>query len=396
MTAGAGRRRICVVTATRAEYGLLYWLLRALRDDSAIELQIVVTGTHLSAAHGMTVSGIEADGFVVSARVSMLLQDDSPLGVTKSLGLAVVGLAEAFERLQPDLVVLLGDRYEMLGAAQAAMIARIPIAHIHGGEATEGLIDEAIRHAITKMSHLHFVAAESFRRRVLQLGESAERVWVVGATGLDNIARLPLLDREALESELDFLIKSPAMLITYHPVTLSEEDPAAAMRDLLEVADPIAGSIILTGVNADTGGNAMRREAEQFASARPGRVLLAESLGALRYLSAMKHVDVVVGNSSSGLLEAPALGTPSVDIGPRQQGRLRAPSVIHCEASRCAVAAAIHQAMTVEHRTVAQRKLTPYGTPGAAERIAGVLRGHPLDCLLVKRFHDLPAEEARR
>ena len=393
MTGTLGRRKICVVTATRAEYGLLYWLLRLLRDDPEVDLQVVVTGTHLSSAHGMTVRVIESDGFAVSARVSMLLQDDSPLGIAKSLGLAVIGLAEAFERLRPDLLVLLGDRYEVLGAAQAAMVARIPIAHIHGGEATEGLIDEAIRHAITKMSHLHFVAAEDFRRRVIQLGESPERVWVVGATGLDNIAKLPLLDRAALESALGITLQPPTLLLTYHPVTLSDDDPSVAMRELLELVDPIAGTLIITGANADTGSNAMRSEAQRFAAARPGRVLLQESLGALRYLSAMKLVDVVVGNSSSGLLEAPALGTPTVDIGVRQQGRLRAPSVIHCAEDRDAIAAAIHQALSPAHQAVAARRMTPYGMPGAAERIVAVLREHPLGSILIKRFHDLPSKD---
>lgn len=388
------RRRVCVVSATRAEYGLLYWLLRALRDDPTVELQLVVTGTHLSPAHGQTVRGIESDGFTITDRVSILLQDDSPLGVTKSLGLATLGFAESFARLRPDVLVLLGDRYEMLGAAQAAMIGRIPIAHIHGGEATEGLIDEAIRHAITKMSHLHFVAADDFRRRVIQLGEAPDRVWVVGATGLDNIARLPLLGRAALEAELGLSLSPPSLLVTYHPVTLRDEDPGVAMRDLLEVVDSIAGTILLTGVNADTGANAMRREAEQFAAARPGRVLLAESLGALRYLSAMQQVDAVVGNSSSGLLEAPALGTPTVDIGERQRGRLRAPSVIHCAATRRAIATAVREALSPAHRMCAERRETPYGTPGAAERIAAVLRAHPLEGILIKRFHDLPAEAA--
>jgi len=390
----ANHRKVCVVTATRAEYGLLYWLLRTLRDDAAVELQLIVTGTHLSPAHGMTIDAIEADGFPVAERVSILLQDDSPLGVTKSLALATLGIAESLARLRPDLLVVLGDRYEMLGAAQAAMIARIPIAHIHGGEATEGLIDEAIRHAITKMSHLHFVAADEFRTRVLQLGEPSDRIWVVGATGLDNIARLPLLGRSELEAELGVRLTTPSLLLTYHPVTLSNDDPGLAMRKLLEAADTVAGTIILTGVNADSGASSMRREIEQFAGVRPGRVVVAETLGALRYLSAMKHVDVIVGNSSSGLLEAPALGTPTVDIGDRQRGRPRAPSVIHCAATRTAIAAAIRQALTPTHRALAARRATPYGTPGAAERIAGVLRTCSLEGLLMKRFHDLPAVNA--
>lgn len=390
----ANRRKVCVVTATRAEYGLLYWLLQALRDDAAVDLQLIVTGTHLSPAHGMTIDAIEADGFPVAERVSMLLQDDSPLGVTKSLGLATLGFAESLARLRPDLLVVLGDRYEMLGAAQAAMIARIPIAHIHGGEATEGAIDEAIRHAITKMSHLHFVATDDFRRRVVQLGEAPDRVWVVGAAGLDNIARLPLLARDALETNLGLRLTPPSLLLTYHSVTQHNDEPGLAMRELLAAADALAGTIIVTGANADAGGSAIRREAVRFAAARPGRVLLDETLGALRYLSAMKHVDVVVGNSSSGLLEAPALGTPSVDIGDRQRGRPRAPSVVHCAATRDAIAAAIRQALTPDHRAIARRCETPYGTPGAAERIYRVLLAHPLDGILLKRFHDLPTVAA--
>lgn len=383
-------RSVCVVTATRAEYGLLYWLLRALQDDPDIALQLVVTGTHLSPAFGMTVDGIESDGFAIAERVPMALQDDSPAGVTRSLGTATLGFADAFARLRPDVLVLLGDRYEMLAAAQAAMIARIPIAHIHGGETTEGAIDESIRHAITKMAHLHFVAAEDFRRRVIQLGEAPERVWVVGAAGLDNIARLPLLDRAALEAELGIAFAQPSFLVTYHPVTLRDEDPAIAMRTLLEVLDEEGRSIVLTGVNADTGASSIRREAERFAAARPGHVRLVESLGALRYLSVIQQVDAVVGNSSSGLLEAPALGKPTVDIGERQQGRLRAPAVIHCEATPEAIRSAVKRALAPAHRALAARRETPYGTPGAAQRVVDVLRCHPLDDILIKRFHDLP------
>ena len=390
------RRRVCVVTATRAEYGLLYWLLKALEADASVELQLVVTGTHLCANFGMTVRQIEADGFPIADRVQMLLHDDSPRGIAKSMGLATLGLADTFARLEPDVVVLLGDRYEMLAAAQTAMIARIPIAHIHGGEATEGLIDEAIRHAITKMSHLHFVAADAFRQRVLQLGEAPERVWVVGATGLDNIARLPLLSRAELEAHLQLEFASPTFLVTYHPVTLHHEDPAVAMETLLRVLDETGGTIILTGVNADTGARAIRETAERFARQRPGRVALVESLGALRYLSAIHHADVVVGNSSSGLIEAPAVGTPTIDIGERQRGRLRADSVIHCSADEADLRGAVAAALTPAHQALSARRQTPYGTPGAAERIAQVLATVPLDGILVKRFHDLapPVEAA--
>lgn len=391
MGTSSKRRKICVVTATRAEYGLLYWLLLALRDDLQIELQLVVTGAHLSPAHGMTVHQIESDGFTIAARLPILLQDDSPQGITKSLGLATLAFADTLALLEPDILILLGDRYEMLAAAQAAMIGRIPIAHIHGGEATEGLIDEAIRHSITKMAHLHFVAANDFRRRVIQLGEDPDRIWVVGALGLDNIVRLPLLDRETLANQLGIPLVSPFILLTYHPVTLLQVDPGKAMQELLDVVNDIASTIIVTGVNADTGGSAMRDVAVRFAKSHPGKVFLAESLGTLRYLSAMKHADVVVGNSSSGLLEAPALGTPTVDIGDRQQGRPRAQSVVHSAAEVNEIALAIHRALSPLHRTISAQRKTPYGTPGAAERIMSVLRSHPLEGLLVKRFYNLPA-----
>lgn len=384
------RRKICVVTATRAEYGLLYWLLKTLQDDPQLDLQLVVTGAHLSERHGLTVRGIEADGFAIVDRVTMLLQDDSPVGISKSLGLAILGFAETYARLSPDVVVLLGDRYETLGAAQAAMIARIPIAHIHGGETTEGAIDEALRHAITKMAQLHFVAAQPFRDRVVQLGEDASKVWTVGALGLDNIARLPLLDRATTESQLGLALGKPSLLVTYHPATLADEEPASAMQSLLDTIDDLAETIILTGANADTGGNAIREVAEKFAAARQGRVIYAESLGSLRYLSAMKHVDAVVGNSSSGLLEAPSMGVPSIDIGDRQKGRPRAPSVIHCDAKPAAIRAAVLKALSPGQRQLADLKQTPYGTSGAAGRIAAILRDHPLDGLLHKRFHDLP------
>jgi UDP-hydrolysing UDP-N-acetyl-D-glucosamine 2-epimerase len=388
------KRKICVVTATRAEYGLLFWLLRELRQAPDVELQLVVTGTHLSPTFGMTVKGIETDGFEIHARLPIPLDDDSAVGVTRSMAAATAAFADCFASLAPDMLVLLGDRYEMLAAAQAAMIARLPIAHLHGGEATEGAIDEAIRHAITKMSHLHFVAAEAFRQRVVQLGEAPERVWVVGATGLDNIARLEPIDRAAIESELGLSLATPSYLVTYHPATLGDEPPAEAMRTLLEVLDEGGAKIVVTGVNADTGGTAIRREIQRFASMRPERVCVIESLGARKYLSAMRWVDVVVGNSSSGLLEAPFVGTPSVDIGVRQQGRLRAPSVIHCAAQRDAIRQALRQALSAGHKALAARRETPYGTPGAAQRIAAVLRAHPLDTLLAKRFHDLQTRVA--
>lgn len=387
------RRKICVVTATRAEYGLLSGLLRELQSAPEVELQLVVTGTHLSAAFGSTVAEIERDGFEIAARLPIALDDDSANGVTRSLAAATSALGDTLAQLQPDLLVILGDRYEMLAAAQAALMARVPVAHIHGGETTEGAVDEAIRHAITKMAHLHFVAAPAFAQRVLQLGEDPRRVWVVGATGLDNIAGIDLIGRAELERDLGLSLASPLLLVTYHPATLCDESPADAMRTLLAALDTGSGSIVLTGVNADAGHRAIREEAQRFAAQRPGRVCLVESLGVRRYLSLMALADVVAGNSSSGLLEAPAMGTPSIDVGDRQRGRPRAPSVVHCAAQFDAIRAALQRALTPQHRAIAARKQTPYGTPGAARRIAAVLREHELGGLIVKRFHDLPAQE---
>ena len=383
------RRKICVVTATRAEYGLLLPLLIQLHANPGVDLQLVVTGSHLSARFGWTVRHIEEDGIPIAARVPISIDDDSAIGVTESLAATAVGISRAFQELQPDLLVILGDRYEMLGAAQAAMLARIPIAHLHGGEATEGLIDEAIRHAITKMSHLHFVAAEAFRHRVIQLGEAPERVWTVGATGLDNIAQLPRVERAELETVLGIELRSPSFLVTHHPVTLQAGDAGTSIRTLLEALDEFGGTILITGVNADPGNQALRREVEKFAASRRNRVLAVESLGTRRYLSTAAVVDVVVGNSSSGLVEAPSLGTPTVDIGDRQRGRLYAPSVIHCSESEEDIRNAVRQALTANHRTIARQKRTPYGEPGAGQRIAAIVSSHRLEGLLLKRFHNL-------
>jgi UDP-hydrolysing UDP-N-acetyl-D-glucosamine 2-epimerase len=388
------RRRVCVVTGTRAEYGLLTWLMRALQTYQSVELQIIVTGAHLSPAHGMTVDAIIADGFIVSDRVPIQLGDDSAAGVTKSLGLATLGFADSLARLRPDIVVLLGDRYEILAAAQSALIAGIPVAHIHGGERTEGAFDDAIRHAITKMSHLHFVATQEFAQRVVQLGEQPGRVFVVGATGLDNIARQQLLDRSAIEANLGLQLASPSALVTFHPETLGEAEPRDQIETVLAAIDERFVTIVITGTNADPRANDIGAAIADFAERRPGRVTVVQSLGTQRYLSVMRLVDVVIGNSSSGLLEAPSMGIASIDVGDRQRGRPRAPSVIAAACERHALDQAIATALTPEHRAIAALRTTPYGSPGAAERIASVLSSHSLDGLVMKRFYDLPGDGA--
>lgn len=384
-------RKIGVVTGTRAEYGLLYWLMKEIQADPGLELQVLVTGMHLSPEFGLTCRQIEADGFPVAAKVEMLLSSDTPVGIAKSLGLGVIGFAEALERLRPDILVVLGDRYEILAAVQTALVFNIPVAHIHGGEITEGAIDDAIRHCLTKMSYLHFTAAEPYRRRVMQLGEPPERVFQVGAIGLDNVKRLSLLSREQLAERLGFQFAQVNFLITYHPVTLGESDPAAALQELLAALDdyPEAG-LIFTKPNSDTGGRVLIRLLEDYVAARKGRAALFDSLGQLGYLSAVQQVDAVVGNSSSGLLEVPALGKPTVNIGPRQDGRLRAASVIDCLEERGAIRAALAQALRPDF----QRSLTtmdlPYGFGDASVKIRKILSETRLPKPPVKHFYDWP------
>jgi UDP-hydrolysing UDP-N-acetyl-D-glucosamine 2-epimerase len=393
-SSGGRRRRICVVTGSRAEYGLLYWLLQELRGDPRAELKLAVTGGHLSAALGATYRQIEQDGFAIDAKVDLGLAGDSVELVAAALGASVAGFAPVLQQLRPDILVLLGDRYELLGAAQAAMLAQVPIAHIHGGERTEGQIDEAIRHSLTKMAHLHFVAAPEFRRRVIQLGEDPGRVFTVGATGLDNIQRLKLPERAQAEQALGRSLPRHTFLVTYQPVTLGKADAAAPVRALLQALQTFDGALVLLSrANADVGARAIDQMLEAHAAAHPAACHLLREPGQALYLGLMKHSALVVGNSSSGLLEAPALGVPTVNIGPRQRGRPRAPSVIDCGETAPEIEAAMRKALSEDFARIAARRETPYGTAGAATRIKDVLLSHPLDGILLKRFFDLRGEE---
>ena len=387
-------RKICVVTGTRAEYGQLFWLMREIADDPTLSLQLIVTGTHLEPRFGNTVEIIERDGFEIAARVPLDLAEDRPTAIARAAGTAVTGIAEALDALQPDIMVVLGDRYEILAAAQAAMIVRCPIAHIHGGETTEGQIDEAIRHAITKMAHLHFASAEPYRRRIIQMGEAPERVFTVGAPALDNIERLALLDPKALGDDIGMDIADGYFLVTYHPVTLSRDDPAAPVNALLEVLDRHPErKVIFTGVNADPGYAVIDAAIAAYSAARPDRTRTVTSLGQVRYLSALKHCDAVIGNSSSGLTEAPAMHVPTVNIGVRQQGRLRAASVIDCDADVNSIDAALTHALSTEHKARARTADNPYGGPGASAKIKAALATAELDGILMKHFHDLNSAE---
>ncbi|HSV68517.1 MAG TPA: UDP-N-acetylglucosamine 2-epimerase [Methylibium sp.] len=383
------KRKVCVVTGTRAEFGLLRWLMQDLRDMPALTLQVIATGAHLSPEFGLTYREIEDAGFAIDQKVEMLLSGDTPTAVTKSMGLGLIGCADAYARLAPDLVVVLGDRYEAFAAAAAALIAGLPIAHLHGGETTEGAFDEALRHSITKMSQLHFVAAEPYRQRVIQLGEDPARVFLVGGLGIDAIRRVPLLDRAALEASLGFGLGPRNLLVTFHPVTLEGRSGAGHLRELLDALDGLADTrLIFTLPNADTGGRELIRMVEDYVAGRPHARAYA-SLGQQRYLSCMRQVDGVVGNSSSGLAEAPSLGVGTVNIGDRQKGRLRASSVIDCEPDRASIRRAIDTLYSPAFRQTLATTVNPYGDGGASARIAKRLAEQPLEGLLKKSFHDL-------
>lgn len=384
------KRKICVVTGTRAEYGLLYWLMKEIQGDPALRLQVVATGMHLSPEFGLTYRMIEEDGFPIDGKVEMLLSSDTTVGMTKSVGLGVLGFADALARLKPDILVVLGDRFEIFAAAQAAVMERIPLAHIHGGETTEGAIDESLRHAITKMAHFHFTAAEPYRKRVIQLGEEPERVLNYGAPGLDHLRRLDLLDRPTFERKIDFPLGDRSFLVTYHPVTLDREGPGKPLRALLGALDQFPEArILFTKANADAAGRLINEAVDAYAQRQPSRVKVFAAMGSLLYLSAIRHTDLMIGNSSSGLLEAPAFQKATVNMGDRQKGRLRAPSVIDCAEEEEAIVAAICRGLSPAFREVLARTQSPYGEGNASVRIKDYLKHAPLQGVLRKPFYDI-------
>lgn len=369
------KRKICIVTGTRAEYGLLYWLMKEIGTDLDLQLQLIATGMHLSPEFGLTYQQMEADGFTIDAKVEMLLSSDSPVGIAKSMGLGVIGFADALDRLKPDILVVLGDRFEILAAAQAAMIARIPIAHIHGGETTEGAFDEGIRHAVTKMAQWHFVAADAYRNRVVQLGESPDRVFNFGAPGLDQLQHMDWMDRPSLEKSLAITFSAPVFLATYHPATLGQRVPLAAMDELLAALDEFSqATVIFTYPNADTGAHELIERLERWIKANEHRAKAFVSLGQQRYLSLMREADVVIGNSSSGLIEAPVLKKATVNIGDRQKGRLKASSVIDALEECPSIVAAINLALSEEFLAVLPSTKSLYGFGEVSRRIKNVLK----------------------
>lgn len=381
-------RKICVITGTRAEYGLLRWVMQGIQDDPELTLQVIVTGMHLSPEFGLTYREIEQDGFQIDRKVEMLTSSDTSVGIAKSMGLGMIGFADALNELRPDLIVVLGDRFEIFAAVAAALVARIPIAHMHGGEATEGLIDEAIRHSITKMSHLHFVAAAEYRQRVIQLGEQPERVFLVGGLGIDNIKRLKLLGRAELEASIDFKLGQKNLLITFHPVTLETATAADQMAELLAALDALKDTqLVFTLPNADTDGRALIKMVEKFVAQHPNAHAYT-SLGQLRYLSCIAHVDGVVGNSSSGLLEVPSFKKGTINIGDRQRGRLQAESVINCEPTSQSITAALERLYDADFQASLSLARNPYGEGGACEKITAAIKSVALDDLLKKHFYD--------
>ncbi|MGY2398104.1 UDP-N-acetylglucosamine 2-epimerase [Pseudomonas sp. SDO5271_S396] len=381
-------RKVAIFTGTRAEYGLLYWLMTEVRQDPALELQIIVGGMHLSPEFGETWRLLESDGFGIDAKVEMLLSSDTPVGVAKSMGIGAIGFADALDRLRPDVLVVLGDRFEALSIAQVALVMRIPIAHLHGGELSEGAYDDGIRHALTKMAYLHFVAAQQYQARVLQMGEAPERVFNVGAVGLDHLKRTPLMSLDELRESLGFYLRQPFLLVTYHPVTLAGEEPEQSFVAILEALDRFPDhQVIITYPNADNGGRVIIPLLEAFAAKHPSRILAIPSLGFRRYLSAVQLAAAVVGNSSSGIIEVPSFGVPTVNIGVRQAGRLCADSILHCAPTTEAVTEALTIALTDEFSTACQSAVNPYGEGDAARSIVDVLKSVDLDAQ--KTFHDL-------
>ena len=382
-------KKICVVTGTRAEYGLLYWLLKEIEADKELQLQVIVTGMHLSPEFGLTYKEIEKE-FSVNKKIEMLLSSDTSVGISKSMGLAQISFAESYDELKPDIVIVLGDRYEIFSATSAAMIARIPIAHIHGGEATEGLIDEPIRHSITKMSHLHFTATNEYKNRVIQLGEHPSRVFNVGGMGIENIKRLKLLSKDEFEKSIEFKLNIKNILVTFHPVTLENSTAKEQFQQLLDAIDELEDTnIIFTKANSDTDGRVINQMIDEYVTKNSHKSIVFTSLGQLRYLSALQYVDAVVGNSSSGLAEAPSFKIGTINIGDRQKGRIKASSVIDCEPNKDSILKSFEKLYSKEFQETLKTTINPYGNGCASKKIVEILKSVDLKNILKKSFYDL-------
>ncbi len=384
------KRKICFVTGSRAEYGLLSGLMRAVKEEPSMELQIIATNMHLSPEFGLTYREIERDGFAINKKVEMLLSSDTANATTKSVGLATIGFADAYQDLQPDMLVVLGDRYEILAAVSAALFYKIPVAHLHGGEITEGAYDDCIRHAITKMSHLHFTSTEEYRKRVIQLGEQPERVFNVGAIGIENIKHIPLLSKEELEENIHFKLGEKSLLVTYHPVTLENATAAEQCANLLNALEKFPNyKIIFTLPNSDTDGRIIMQLIREFVGKYPDRSIAFTSLGLKRYLSALQYVSAVVGNSSSGIIEVPSFGIPTLNIGDRQKGRIAAESVVNCGTSEQDIIKGLQYILSEKTIKKAKTEGNPYEKEGTTSAILQVLKDYSIDSLIQKSFYNL-------
>jgi GDP/UDP-N,N'-diacetylbacillosamine 2-epimerase (hydrolysing) len=390
MGAEIGKRKICVVTGTRAEYGLLYWSMKQLAEREDAELQIIVTGMHLSPEFGNTYTSIEKDGFQIDRKIECLLSSDTSVGISKSVGLGVISFSEAYADLKPDLVLVLGDRFEILAAVTAAMLSRIPIAHCHGGEATEGLIDEAIRHSITKMSQLHFASTDEYKNRIIQLGEQPHTVHNVGALGIENINRIKLLDKIGFEESIDCKLKTNNYLVTFHPVTLDDASAESQFNELLLALDQLEDSLIIfTKPNADNDGRIIITMIDEYVAANREKSIAFTSLGQLRYLSAMPLLDAVIGNSSSGLIEVPSFKIPTINIGDRQKGRITGTSVINCESDQVSISEALVKANSEAFKLELKDAKNPYGEKNSSDDIVEKVLSTNLTGILKKQFYNL-------
>ncbi|CED70238.1 UDP-N-acetylglucosamine 2-epimerase [Aliivibrio wodanis] len=387
-------RKICVVTATRAEYGLLKCLLEDINLEGALQLQIISTGTHLSPEFGLTNQQIEADGFHVDKKIEILLSSDTAVGVSKSMGLAQISFAEAFDELKPDIVLVLGDRYELIPIVTAANIARIPVAHLSGGELTEGAIDELIRHALTKLSHLHFTAMDEYSKRVIQMGEQPERVFNVGEVGLDNLQRMTLLSQKEFELSIDKSLKSKNLLITYHPETTQNiEEIKTDFEEILDALNTIEDTLLIfTKANADVGGRLINKMIDDYVTVNTDKAIAFTSLGQLRYLSALQYVDAVVGNSSSGIVEAPSFKVATINIGDRQKGRVRAQSTLDVNVCKNEIEQALRTSYSKEFKELLNTIVNPYGQGNSSKKVVEVLKTVELKNLKSKLFYDIDYE----
>ena len=384
------KRKICIITGTRAEYGLLFPLLKEISNDSSLKLQIIVTGMHLSTEFGLTYKEIENDGFKIDNKIKILSSSDTPVAILKSMGLAQNGFAEAYQELKPDIIVVLGDRFEIFSSVTAAMISLIPVGHLHGGETTEGAFDESIRHSITKMSHLHFTATEEYKKRVIQLGEDPKRVFNVGAIGLDNIKNLKLLSKKELEKDLNVKFNEYNLLVTFHPVTLEDNTSQVQFHALLNAIDKLNDHfIVFTKANADTHGRVINNMIDKYVNKNPHRSKFFTSLGQLKYLSMMRYVNAVVGNSSSGIIEAPSFKIGTINIGDRQKGRIRAESVIDCKPEGNSIKRALNRLYSKDFQNRLKSIKNPYEGGNSAKKIKEILKNYDLNNILKKEFYNL-------